>query len=114
MEHKMRLYDQPFQLMLAGTKTVEIRLNDEKRQAVQNGDIIVFTNLENADQSFKVEVLERVQFDSFQELLKYYDNEEIGASEDYQLSQKLADIYQIYSQAEELEYGAVSFRVKRI
>lgn len=52
MEHKMRLYDQPFQLMLAGTKTVEIRLNDEKRQAVQNGDIIVFTNLEKCRSVF--------------------------------------------------------------
>lgn len=45
IEHSMRLYEEPFRLVSNSTKTVEVRLNDEKRQAVQIGDFIEFTNL---------------------------------------------------------------------
>ena len=30
--HEMRLHNSPFQLIKSGTKTIEMRLNDEKRQ----------------------------------------------------------------------------------
>lgn len=43
IEHSMRLYEEPFRLVSNSTKTVEVRLNDEKRQAVQIGDFIEFT-----------------------------------------------------------------------
>ena len=32
MKHEMRLHDGPFKLIVAGTKTIEMRLYDEKRQ----------------------------------------------------------------------------------
>lgn len=114
MKHEMKLNDRPFTMMANGTKTVELRLNDEKRQQVKVGDTIVFQHIERKNEQLNVEVLERVQFDSFQELLKHYDNEDIGAPESYQLSQNLAELYQIYTQTDELTYGVVAFRVKLI
>lgn len=58
MLHKMGLYEEPFQSIVAGKKVIEIRLNDEKRQAVQVDDLIEFTNL-STDEQVIVRVLER-------------------------------------------------------
>lgn len=43
--HHMGLFEGPFQSMITGRKTVEVRLNDEKRRHVQVGDLIKFTEL---------------------------------------------------------------------
>ena len=42
MKHEMRLHDTPFKMIQAGTKTIELRLYDEKRQQIQVGDEIEF------------------------------------------------------------------------
>ncbi|WP_232166712.1 ASCH domain-containing protein [Staphylococcus gallinarum] len=113
MEHTMKLNDEPFQAIKNGIKTIEIRLNDEKRQQVQSGDEILFTNLVTEEQ-LKVTVLQTKLYSSFQALLKDYSNQDIGVREEMQLSQNLAAIYQIYSQSEELEHGALAIKIKRI
>lgn len=38
MLHHMKLQAEPFQKIRSGTKTVEMRLNDEKRQSIREGD----------------------------------------------------------------------------
>lgn len=43
MIHQMKLVDAPFELIRSGQKTIELRLNDEKRQIIKIGDFIVFT-----------------------------------------------------------------------
>ncbi|MDY0407970.1 DUF3850 domain-containing protein [Paracerasibacillus soli] len=45
MLHKMSLYIAPFQSIKSGRKTVEVRLNDEKRRKVNIGDTIEFTKI---------------------------------------------------------------------
>jgi ASC-1-like (ASCH) protein len=40
----MNLYPEAFELIENGNKKVEMRLNDEKRQKVTIGDLIIFTN----------------------------------------------------------------------
>lgn len=42
--YEMRLHNAPFELIKNGTKTIEIRLNDEKRSLIKEGDIIEFEN----------------------------------------------------------------------
>ena len=113
IEHSMHLNNEPFQLMKNEVKTIEVRLNDEKRQEIKSGDYIVFKNL-TTEETLKVQVKEIVVFSSFQSLLNQYTNEEIGAKADDQLSQKLAAIYQIYSQTDELNYGALAIKVALI
>ena len=109
----MHLNNEPFQLMKNEVKTIEIRLNDEKRQEIKSGDYIVFQNLMN-EETLTVQVKEIVVFSSFQSLLNQYTNEEVVAKADDQLSQKLAAIYQIYSQTDELNYGALAIKVALI
>ena len=72
----MHLNNEPFQLMKNEVKTIEIRLNDEKRQEIKSGDYIVFQNLMN-EETLTVQVKEIVVFSSFQSLLNQYTNEEV-------------------------------------
>ena len=44
MTHELRLHDEPFNLIKNGTKTIELRLYDEKRREIHEGDNIEFTN----------------------------------------------------------------------
>ena len=44
MTHSMQLTPSPFQMIKEGTKTIELRLFDEKRRKIQTGDIIEFSN----------------------------------------------------------------------
>ena len=41
----MKLNPAPFEMIKSGQKTIELRLYDEKRQLVNIGDEIVFTNM---------------------------------------------------------------------
>ena len=49
MLFRMRLYHEPFAKIKAGTKTIEMRLNDEKRSQIQAGDEIEFTDLSDGE-----------------------------------------------------------------
>lgn len=40
MIHYMKLYNEPFQMIKKGEKTIELRLNDEKRRKLKKGDTI--------------------------------------------------------------------------
>ncbi len=44
MKHNMNLNDSPFNRIKNGTKTIELRLNDEKRQLLKENDFIEFIN----------------------------------------------------------------------
>ena len=37
--HEMRLHNSPFNLIKSGTKTIELRLNDEKRSLIKVGEV---------------------------------------------------------------------------
>ena len=45
MLHEMKLQDDPFKKISDRTKTIEMRLYDEKRKKVKVGDLIEFTNV---------------------------------------------------------------------
>ena len=47
--HNMSSNNGPFNLIKNGTKTIELRLNDEKRQLLKENDLIEFTNRETLD-----------------------------------------------------------------
>ena len=44
MLHEMTLFPKPYASIASGQKTIELRLYDEKRQSIQIGDHIRFTN----------------------------------------------------------------------
>lgn len=69
--HEMNLQSKYFDFIKDGTKRIELRLYDEKRQSIQIGDIIEFTKSE--DEKFKAEVVGLLRYDSFADLFEDFD-----------------------------------------
>ena len=67
MAHKMNLNPEPFAMIRSGQKTIELRLNDEKRQKIKVGDRIEFTQTETGE-CLIVQIIAIHRFDTFAEL----------------------------------------------
>lgn len=105
MLHKMKLNESPFEMIKNGTKTIEFRLYDEKRQGVKIGDKIEFSKLPDLQEKILVDVLDIYRDETFENLFKrfYTDKEEI--------KRKTESIHQYYSYEEEKEYGVVGIKI---
>lgn len=107
--HEMRLHNEPFVLIKNGTKTIELRLNDEKRRQIKVGDTITFTNRSNNEQISTV-VINLHKYDSFEELYKHFDKVSLGYKEDEIADPKDMELY--YSKEEQDKYGVVGIEIK--
>lgn len=67
MIHEMKLQPKYYDYILTNTKRIEIRLNDEKRQAIQLGDKIKFLKEPSLDESFEAKVIELLKYNSFED-----------------------------------------------
>ena len=74
----MKLNNIPFNQIKNGSKTVEVRLNDEKRKQLRIGDIILFTN-NTTNETLEKTIVNLKVFDSFKELYNSYDSILLGA-----------------------------------
>lgn len=106
MLHKMKLNESPFNRIKNGTKTIEFRLFDEKRQQIKVGDKIEFSKLPDLQEKLLVDVVELYREDTFDNLFRklYIDEEEI--------IRKTKAMYEIYSQEKEQHYGILGIRIK--
>lgn len=111
MKHKMNLNEGPFNRIKNGTKTVELRLNDEKRRTLRENDLIEFTNRMTFD-TITVEVESLYKYPSFDELYKHFDKISMGYDEDDIANPK--DMEKYYSKEEQDKYGVISKKVKVI
>ena len=73
----MRLHKGPFELIKNGSKTIELRLYDEKRQMINVGDTITFENRSDGDKII-VKVIALHKYPSFEELYKHFNKVSIG------------------------------------
>lgn len=106
MLHKMKLNESPFNRMKNGTKTIEFRLFDEKRQQIKVGDKIEFSKLPDLQEKLLVDVVELYREDTFENLFrKIYTNEE-------EITRKTKAMYEIYSREKEQQYGILGIRIK--
>ncbi len=78
MLHKMKLRLSPFEKIKNGSKTIELRLYDEKRQKVQVGDFIEFTCLDDEKLRLQTRVTALHRFTSFAELYASLPKEKLG------------------------------------
>jgi ASC-1-like (ASCH) protein len=107
----MRLNSAPFEAMKAGKKTVEIRLNDEKRKGVKKGDVIIFTRTDGAEQ-LTVEVVGLYPFGTFRELYEKFTPEVCGSAHKG-IGERLADTYKnYYSKEQEKRCGVLGIEIK--
>ena len=109
MKHEMRLNNEPFNSIKSGSKTVEMRLYDEKRRLIKTRDIIEFTNIVT-EEKICVKVVQLHIFNNFNELYKNFDKVCLGYKEDEEASPD--DMSKYYSKEEQKKYGVVGIEIK--
>ena len=67
MKHTMKLNDDPFKKINNGTKTIELRLYDDKRKLLNINDIIEFTNIKT-NEKINVIIEDLYKYSSFEQL----------------------------------------------
>ena len=108
--YHMKLHPAPFAMIKSGQKTIELRLFDEKRQHIREGDEIVFTNTESGETLTKT-VMKLHHFDSFEELYRALPLLQCGyTAEDIDTAHP-SDMEQYYSVDEQKKYGVVGIEV---
>ena len=101
-----------FNVVKNGTKTVEVRLYDEKRKNIKVGDKLTFLKRPLDLETIDVVVTKLEIFDSFNSLVDKYDMKDIylenASREDY-----LKLMERFYSKEDEMKYGvlAISYEV---
>ena len=105
MKHEMKLNNGPYVNIKNGTKTIELRLNDDKRQLLKIKDLIEFTNKETLEQML-VEIQNLYHYPSFDELYKHFDKENDVVDP--------KDMEKYYSKEEQEKYGVLGIEIKKI
>ena len=108
MKHTMRLHNEPFQLIKMGKKTVELRLNDEKRQLIKVSDEIEFINRENQD-VIVTKVVKLHNYPTFKELYKHFNKEQLGYLQTEEKNP--VDMEKYYTIAEQEKYGVLGIEI---
>ena len=108
--HRMKLKVSPFSKIQSGSKTIELRLNDEKRQQVQVGDFIEFTMLDDTTQKLTVRVTALHHFNSFAELYAVLPKEKLGYAPNETPDPNHMDAY--YSRDKQEKYGVLGIELR--
>lgn len=111
--HKMSLFSEPFEMIRSGKKTIELRLNDKKRQQIKTGDHIVFTNTETGEKMI-AEVADLHRFPSFKELYQALPLLQCGYDESSIVNAKPEDMDMYYSRERQKKYGVLGIEIRMI
>ena len=109
MIHKMNLWNDSFIAIKEGWKTIEMRLNDDKRRKIQTGDIIEFTNTSTLEKMSCL-VVKIYNYKTFEELYLNHSKVSIGYKEDE--NAKPEDMLTYYSAEEINKYGVLGIEIK--
>lgn len=107
MLHQMKLQPSPFEKIKNGSKTLELRLNDEKRQLIKVGDEIEFSLAAGPDQKILVTVEDLYHFPTFKDLCYSFEPSEYGSLD----KEEYIKMYKYYSKEDEARYGVLAIRI---
>ena len=110
---EMKLADVPFEMIAGGKKTLEIRLNDEKRRQIQVGDVLVLTRSSRSLDKIKARVVALYPFESFATLFSSALFEKTGCS-GMSVGEAVQEMYQYYTKAQEQEFGVLAIEINLI
>ena len=110
MEHEMKIKEKYYNFILNGTKRIEVRLNDLKRQNIKIGDTIKFLKDPLFEESFKAEVIGLLRYASFEDLFNDFDVS-ILADKSMTKEELLSVLEEFYTKEEQKEYGVLGIRI---
>lgn len=114
MTHIMRLNPLPFKMIASGEKTIELRLNDEKRRKLNRKDLITFVNTEDNRKTLKTEIVNIYKFKSFEELYAVLPLLKCGYTKEDISNAKPEDMIEYYSEEQQKKYGVLGIEIKVI
>lgn len=107
--HEMNLQPKYYDFIKDGTKRIELRLYDEKRQKIELGDVIEFAKTE--DEKFRAEVIGLLRYKSFPDLFEDFPIE-ILADKSMTKQELLEVLGEFYTPEKQAEFGVVGIRLK--
>ncbi len=110
MIHYMNLVPSAFKKIADGSKTIELRLNDEKRQQIKAQDTVVFNCLEAKD-IITAQVFGLHKFSDFEELYKTLPLEKCGYTVAELDTAHYTDMEQYYTKEQIKKYGTLGIEL---
>ena len=108
MEHELKLHE----YILNGSKDIEIRLYDEKRQKINIGDTIIFKKEPELNESFKVKVVGLLRYENFEGLFEDFGVDRL-ADKSMSKSELLEELGKFYTKEKQKEYGVLGIRIEK-
>lgn len=109
--HYLQLAAVPFAAITSGAKTIESRLYDQKRQAIQLGDMIIFTNRENTDLTVSARVIGLLRYKTFHDLFSHNTPAKFGGESVEWLESQINEFYTIDDQQ---RHGAIGIEFELV
>jgi len=111
MVHNMELQHYPFTRIQALTKTIEMRLYDEKRSRIKINDLIRFCDISNGE-CIECVVVNLYIYRDFDQLYERHDKMSIGYERNEDANP--SDMHKYYSVDDIIKYGVVGIEIKLI
>lgn len=112
MEHNLRIRSKYFNCIKNGTKRIEIRLYDEKRQKIKIGDTIIFRKEPELEETVKAKVIGLLLYNSFENLINDFDVE-IMADKSITKEELINVLNEIYPKEKQEQYRVVGIRFEK-
>ena len=111
MKPELKLQQKYYDFIKNGTKRIEIRLFDEKRQKIKIGDTIKFLKEDNQDESFEVKVIGLLRYNSFEDMFKDFD---ISVLSDKSMTKDelISVLEKFYTKEKQEKYGVLGIRIE--
>lgn len=111
MKHEMKLQPEYYNFILNGTKRIEIRLFDEKRQQIKIGDTIKFLKDDDLNESFNAKVTGLLRYNSFEDMFKDFDIS-ILSDKSMTKEQLIGVLEQFYTKEKQEQFGVLGIRIE--
>ena len=111
MLYEMKLQSTPFTAVKNGSKIIESRLFDEKRQLINLGDQILFRNIDKLEDAVLTKVNGLLRYETFSAMFNDFPALVFGGETKNMLEEQ---IYSFYSKDDEQKYGVLGIRITKI
>lgn len=109
MKHQLKLAQEFFKKIKNGSKVIESRLFDEKRQQINIGDFIEFKQNDNLTETILTKVKALYRYAAFESLFSDFPASYFGGNSKEEL---LNEIHQFYSAEEEEKFGVIGIKIE--
>jgi ASC-1-like (ASCH) protein len=108
INHSMKLTPEPFNKIADGSKKIELRLFDEKRQKINLGDTITFLRESEQTTRIMTKVVGLLRYPTFADLINDLPTSYFGHTDKSTL---IDGVHRFYSAEDEANYGVLGIKL---